>query len=259
MTSPTPTKKFTICALFYGDYPDLTVRLLESLGRRDILEHCELRFGLNDVCEATATAVWNHCQAWEKFWGTPWNIWQGHEPYYKYPMMRRMFYEQPLMTDYVMWFDDDSWIKPTAPPDWLRRVENAMTHKGMIGSVWRMHWNKNQRQFAEDQPWYTGKPIAKQVSFCTGGWWTIRRTILERWDWPVPLLEHRGGDVLLGELCNQQGYRIGNFNLHLAINADKSGKCSTSPRRGFDQKPLGHDYKRPDPAAQDWTDTLAGD
>ena len=49
---------------------------------------------------------------------------------------------------------------------------------------------------------------------------------------------------MLGELARQQGYRLGNFTTGLAINANESKKCSSSPRRGAHLSPVGVDYRR---------------
>jgi len=244
-------RPFTICCLLYGDYPEHADRLLRSLARFVHLDQFELRVGLNNVSAATQAVVAALAGR------MPMMAVTGTSPYYKYPTMRRLFHEQPITTPFIMWFDDDSWITAKADDNWFNKVQAAMQPADMIGTLWRYpHWNSNQKLFCFDQPWYAGRQIPKSIRFCTGGWWTIKTDIIYRHNWPIPELEHRGGDVLLGELCHQQGYKLGQFNLHLAINADSTGKCSTSPRRGFDQKLCGYDYKR---ASRNWMDTLAGD
>jgi hypothetical protein len=171
----------------------------------------------------------------------------GKEPYRKYPTMRQMFYEttpSPLDLPYVMWFDDDSWIRNDAPPNWFTMIENSMATTDMLGDIWWRRVQGNQWKFIQDQPWYAGKSIQPRqaVNFVTGGWWTIRSALLKRHNWPIPELDHCGGDMLLGELFRQQGHRMRRFKTGVAINANEAGKNSAAPRRGFSQHLCGYDY-----------------
>jgi len=250
-------RPFTICCLLYGDYPEMARRLLQSLYEQEKYGYFDLRVGVNNVSAATEQVILDYSTR------MPLEVALGESPYYKYPLMRHLFYHKPIETPMIMWFDDDSWIQ-TSDEGWFPKVWDAMGKVDMIGSIWNMHLQGNQRQFIEDQPWYTGKDIPSQISFCTGGWWTIDTKLIYRHNWPMHGLEHRGGDVMLGHLCHQQGYKIEPFTLHLAINADNTGKCSSSPRRGFDQKPIGFSYQRRPrsdtaPDNKDWTDILAGE
>lgn len=232
------SRRFTVCALFYGDYPQLAHRLLSSLYRPVWLPDVEFRFGLNNVGEETRVAVHDFVRKVAPHTVT--HITIGHEPYTKYPTMRRMFYGgEPLTTPYLMWFDDDSWIDTAAPDTWFQLVARAMGTSDMLGAIYWQATRASRKEFIQRQPWYAGRLIGHRIHFATGGWWTIHTDILKRHDWPIRELNHRGGDVLLGALCYQQGYRLQRFNGGVHINADDSGICSTSPRRGFDEKPLG--------------------
>jgi hypothetical protein len=198
----------------------------------------EFRFGLNNVCEETRDAI--HKFVYRVAPHTTTHITIGREPYTKYPIMRRMFYDgEPLSTPYLMWFDDDSWIALDAPDTWFNLVEHAIATADMLGAIYTQNTNVNRRAFIQTQPWYDGRPIPHRIRFMTGGWWTIRTKLLIRHDWPIRELNHRGGDVLLGSLCYHQGYRLQHFTTGVRINADDSGICSTSLRRWFDEKPLG--------------------
>jgi len=231
-------KPFTVCCLMYGEYPKLAERLLASLHRFDDTACFDLRIGLNNVCAETARIVEKYVAAMPHVLTMV-----GNPPYYKYPMMRRLFHERPITTPHIMWFDDDSWIKRTTARNWFSMIEQSLQTAWMVGSIWTWsHWNANQIAFCKSQPWYAGKPIPKAIKFCTGGWWACRAELVQRHGWPIPELEHRGGDVLLGALCHQQGYRMQHLTKGVAINANESGKCSTSPRRGFDQRPCGYSY-----------------
>jgi len=114
----------------------------------------------------------------------------------------------------------------------------------MLGEVWRYGLGGNQHLWVRDQPWYAGKPVpaGHKVKFVTGGWWTIRTEVIRKYDWPVPELDHRGGDVMLGELFRQQELGMKHFNHGVAINADAAGVSSRSPKRGYDSRPIGYSY-----------------
>lgn len=241
--------KFTICVLLYGNYPTLAERCLRSITETVAAEDLELRVGLNQVVPLVAD--------WVKSWLPPECIWESKENRHKYPMMREMIHGvRPIETPYTMWFDDDSYLdgfQLTAGHDqvhWLHTVEQCMEDADMIGSIYSMHWSGNQRDFVKAQPWYAGKDPADQpkIRFATGGWWTMRTPLLYRYDYPWPTLDHRGGDIMLGEMCRQQSLRLRHFNTGLHINADKDGKESKSQRRGFDQTPIGVDF---DPGVAD--------
>ena len=79
----------TICALLYGDHPDLADRCLRSIVDT-VGESAALRIGLNAVSPPVA--------AWVKAWARPDEIWESAENICKYPMMRRLFYERPITT-----------------------------------------------------------------------------------------------------------------------------------------------------------------
>tara|TARA_Y100001938_G_scaffold136815_1_gene200178 strand:+ start:35995 stop:36633 length:639 start_codon:yes stop_codon:yes gene_type:complete len=175
------------------------------------------------------------------------NIYESTENIHKYPLMRRMFHDpdNPINTSYVMWFDDDSYLRTDECrhyETWLDDINDFMKRYAMLGAVYTKRIEGNQVAFIEDQPWYNGKSVEDPIKFITGGWWCLRTEIITLFDWPVSALDHRGGDVLLGELLRQQNGRMKSFNQHVAINADENGRQCKSPKRGYDSRPIGHDY-----------------
>jgi len=235
-------KPFTVCCLFYGDYPKLAERLLQSLYRLQSGEQYDLRVGLNAVSVATADIVKQYAEM------MPMQALLGDPPYYKYPLMRRLFHQQPIETPFTMWFDDDSWLRESATARFFPAVVDAMQVADMLGAMYYWpHLTANERRFIEDQPWYTGVSIPGTVPFITGGWWVIRTAILQQHRWPIDELQHDGGDVMLGEMCHQQGYRMAEWKKDVAINADDRGRCSRAPRRGASGKTprCGRAYQRP--------------
>ncbi len=229
--------QFTVCVLAFGDHYALAARCLQSITRTP-LPH--LRIGLNTVTTQTRELARQLA---------PGSVWDSDINLHKYPLMRRMLYERErITTPYTMWFDDDSFL--TEPLSrFLPRVGTAMESADMLGSLYRIKWQGQQREYVKAQPWYTGRSTEDRdrVLFATGGWWVIRTELLYRFDYPWKDLDHRGGDVMLGELMYQQGLRLRNFRGGVKINADAAGNESMAQRRGFDQKPIGFDFN-PSPA-----------
>jgi hypothetical protein len=164
--------------------------------------------------------------------------------------MRRMFHDpdRPVMTPYLMWFDDDSYID-WPDSDWWSRPYQAMQEADMIGSIYTIPAQGDQPKAVAAQPWYRNKPLERgrdgksRFRFATGGWWVVRTRIVQKWDWPWPELKHRGGDHTFGELIRQQSYTLKDFKEGVRINADKQGRESKAPKRGHDERPLWHNWR----------------
>lgn len=224
---------FSVCVLCYGDHPRLAARCLKSVvNTADWGLVAELRLGLNavsartrEIALAVAESSPGVCHVYEEARGR--NV-------HKYPLMRRMFHDpgRPLLGDRVMWFDDDSYV--TGGRDWWREADRQSGDGCMLGSRYRIAPRGRQLDAVKAQPWYGGKPFPAgyQYLFCTGGWWVAPAALLGKWDWPVPALDHNGGDSLLGELCRQQGVRLKQFNKGIAINFDdvKGGESCADSR-----------------------------
>lgn len=250
--------RFTIFVLLYGDYQPLAQRCLSSILTRTKKADRDLRIGMNDVCAGTRQLVHDMLKAGEIRQESIYD--NGRKNLHKYPLMRLMFNDiaNPIATPYVMWFDDDSYLKDVAEfngTPWLDAVAISMASHDMIGAIYGMEYRGRQEEWVKQQPWYRNKPFYRsrktglpKFQFATGGWWTIRTELLQRYDYPWPALDHRGGDVMLGELCNQQGLRLGRFNAGVAINADSNGRESKAKRRGWDAKPIGVEYTAATPA-----------
>lgn len=247
---------FTICCLFYGDYPELMERLFRSLYKPVWFPYFELRCGHNNLSRRSAQLF----QQWaDKFYddGPMTMCVKGETPYYKDPMIRRLIHTTPnVNTPNIMWFDDDSYVKPGAPDDWLQQVAKALYCPDMVGAPYEMRLQGNQHLWIKDQPWYTGEPVKKNdtVRFITGGWWACKSEVLLKHDWPPKEFHHNGSDVLLGALCKQQHYQMNKFTDFVGINCDHTGECSSAPRRGASLPPFGVDYKR----KKNWLDVIEG-
>jgi len=210
-----------------------------------------LRVGMNDVPHGSETEEIVDKMVAEGYLEDS-NIYCSSDNVHKYPMMRRMFHDptNPITTPYVMWFDDDSYLKVDELADfgeWLLELRGLhQAGSTMAGARYWIGLQGNQKLWIEDQPWYTGEPIGSRIEFITGAWWSLDARVIRDFDWPVPALDHRGGDVMLGALLHQQGLQYTPFTKHVAINADADGKQCKAPRRGHDAPPVGYDY---DPGA----------
>lgn len=235
----------TACVLLYGDHPDLAERCLRPLLPLVAARRLGLRVGMNQVSRRTAVLVFDMMAE-----APGQAVLNSQENILKYPMMRRLFGldgGQPRVdTPYVMWFDDDSYVKDPDPAAWLAAAEAAMAGADMVGSVYTMRAPHTARQEAwiRSQPWYGGRPVQNPPKFATGGWWMLRTEVVYRHNWPVPDIIHDGGDTMLGELIHQQGLTLARFNAGVAINADAAGRESKAPRRGRSGKTprAGSDY-----------------
>lgn len=239
----------TVGVLLYGDHPRLAARCLGPLWPLQRAGLVELRVGCNECGPETLAYVQRMVAAAPET-GLVVSAGNAH----KYPMMRHLLALAPPRPTW-MWFDDDSYFDAPDPTPLVRRAAERCAAGEVVGQVWTMRLGGNQHLWVRDQPWYAGKPVARgdTVRFCQGAWWAAPAALLARHDWPVPELERKGGDVMLGELCRQQGVPLHDVG-HAAgvrINADAQGRHSKMPTRGPlpVPRPVGWDYA-PGPAAR---------
>jgi hypothetical protein len=236
--------EFTAFVLLYGDYPALARRCLESLQELPA-DRVELRLAANAVPDGSETwaAVEDCIQSGVLSRS---NVYESSENIHKYPLMRRTFHDPDnvITTPYVMWFDDDSYIREDtfSIDNWLDDLVQVLRTSHMLGAKYKVGLCGNQKEWIEDQPWYNNRPVKSPADFITGGWWCIRTHILHDFDWPIPELDHRGGDVMLGQLLRQHDFKMTQYNNRVAINANKHGHQCSAKKRGYDSKPIGWNY-----------------
>lgn len=234
------SSRCTVTAIFYGPYPDLARRCLDSI--LDTVEPAivlGLRIGLNAACEETRQYV--HEALASSL--VPALLYDSPVNRMKYPLLRKMLHDpdHPLNTPFVMHFDDDSAIRSNRA--WWPRVMNAARSADVMGDLFTKKLEGNQAQGIKAQPWYNGLEPGPKFRFATGGWWVARTAFLQRWDWPFKELKHCGGDTTLGELVRQRGGRLVRFKEGIWINADDRGANAKAKRRGVTQPPLWADYQ----------------
>lgn len=234
---------FTLAVLMYGDHPELAERCLGSLQKyADWSQVNHLRIGLNAVSNRTKDVIHGLFDNAS----VPVLVFDQSTNVYKYPLMRRMLFTHsyPIRSPYLMWFDDDSYL--TAPGVLERCRTNLEQGADVIGRAYRLPngLRGQQVEWVKRQQWYRGVPVelgkAEDTWFPQGGWWATKmEEVLRLNDWPTKELRHRGGDVLFGQLIRQQGLRWARGSEGVAVNANDKGQHSRSPRRGYDELPLG--------------------
>jgi hypothetical protein len=228
-----PDVKFLVCALFYGDFPQLAERCARSLRLIRATGRVDMRIGLNEVSARSKQLIDALLPGVERIEAQP--------QLYKYPMMRRLVHGYGGDATHLMWFDDDSCINEQMDVgEWLRLVgmRAAMT-EGTTGSVYRYTLAPHEQAWVRSQPWYTGRPIEGPTHFNLGAWFMAPLSLFRRFDWPPVSLRHNGGDSALGALCWQQGLPVLDCRGGVAISADDTLAEFTAPRRGFSEPNLG--------------------
>jgi hypothetical protein len=232
--------RVTICALTYGDYPQLIRRLIESIQRHCSRSEYRLVVGANAACSKTL----DYLQGLEGK-GEIDRLIVSALNLNKNPMMRRMF--ERIETEFIWWFDDDSYItEPGACARWLQHASAAPDSTALWGEAaycgHRLGFSEVEDvlAFVRSAAWYRGLPPPSwqpggkgefnfenrgtgdgRWIFVVGGCWLIRTQAVRAIDWPDPRLIKLGDDVFLGEAIRQQGWDLADMpNRGIAINTE---------------------------------------
>src|SRR5262249_26796554 len=201
-------------------------RCLDSVLEHTPAEQIELRLGFNDApaslryakerlfSEGTATestllpqqvvrTFASHRGMTVRTWDSPVNL-------YKEPMARLLYHDVPLDTEYVIWFDDDSFVEA----GWWQALLPALDGKiDYLGQSWWVDYLPGQAEMIQAQPWYRGVPFESRngvfgVHFMTGGFMAVRSERIREANfpdmqgvWRGDTLKQYGGDTLLGEIA----------------------------------------------------------
>jgi hypothetical protein len=237
---------FTVCVLLFGDHVELAHRCLNSICQAYDPRYLKsLRIGMNQVCSETRDMVQLLPEVLPDTQILLYDA--GDNNRLKYPMMRKMLHDPayPVITPYVMWFDDDSYLEDGLGSAWWQQLTELMRTSDMLGSLYRFPLSPAQAQAIVKQPWYNGKPPMSRFLFATGGWWVIRTRIIQQFDYPFMDIVHNGGDTTLGELLRQQEKRLLQFRTGVRVNADEEGRESKAVRRGHHRPPVWSDWPNP--------------
>lgn len=237
--------KITVCVLLYGeDHHALHRRCLNSICQTVPPSRIDLRVACNQVGLETTNYL-NTLPVTKQY--------VDHKNRRKYPAMRQMFFDaqQPIETNYVIWFDDDSYV---LNPDWLSILAQTIVNQkprdkiGMYGYKMFHPLDLTQRPGGPDpRAWFKaakwfknldfrnkqgrGVPNGSKIHFVVGGFWAISREAIIACDIPDARLNHNGGDITIGEQLYQGGYKMKQFNEN-----KQYVKTSGAPRRGFRER-----------------------
>ena len=216
--------QFTIAAVCYGSNPKLAERFLASLYRHTSPASFVLRIGLNEVMPSTVSLVAEYAARFGNI-----EVFAEPKNTFKSPLMRRMFTERPLLSDWVIWFDDNTHLMRS---DWLQRLSLKMETAPEIAQWWKIYSLYRRdgeiERFIQAAPWYCGLPLVRksnsaggeviEFQFASGGFWAMKSVVIRALDWPDPRLIQANDDFLLGEALRQNGWLIGAFDRGLKIN-----------------------------------------
>ncbi|MGI8601950.1 MAG: hypothetical protein ACR2OZ_03015 [Verrucomicrobiales bacterium] len=219
----------TICALFFGDHAPLGRKLLGTLYRHTDPKAFYLRAGLNAVSEETSRLV---RAAAEQFGNVQLHL--SRKNIRKCPMMRRLFHQPCLETEWTLWFDDDSYVRRS---DWLLSFAlqcEAHPEADLFGAIHSSTPSPRIQRFIQTASWFRGRPFLERngqpvLEFAVGGFWAVRSRLISQLDWPDPRLVHFEDDYIFGEALRQRGGQLGSFHSGVVISA--------APRRGPLQGP----------------------
>lgn len=242
---------FSVTAVLFGDHVDLAERCLRPLvSSLDPTLVKSVRVGLNAVGSPTRGYVRAALDAVaNRFNGAiePLLYNCGEHNRLKYPLLRKMLYDSqhPILTPFVMHFDDDTYQTSDDMRWWEDTYRFARREEAdVMGSIYTMPARPKQLDAIRAQPWYNNRPLrpGHRFRFATGGWWVARTAVLRQFDWPFPEIKHNGGDTVLGELLRQQGLKLVQCRSGVRINADDRGCESKAPRRGVTMPPVWSDF-----------------
>jgi hypothetical protein len=221
--------KFTVFVLCYGEHATLARRCLDGILGSVPARRLDLRVGANACCSETLAYLR----------GLPLTkLYAYDENRYKYPLMREMFRDEecPLQSNYVVWFDDDSYVVDT---NWAVRLGETIVENHRHGvRLYGMRFNHDLSPYVRDghnpqawfraAPWWQGIPMGNRrsehpvpngscIHFVTGGFWALGVDALKRGDIPDRRLRHNGGDITIGEQVRQAGFKLCEFNKNKSL------------------------------------------
>jgi len=238
--------KITVCVLCYGPHPDLAKRCLSSILGTIPKERLDLRVATNQAAPVTIDYLKTLPIT---------KLYVNKENRHKYPVMREMFYDDecPIETNYLVWFDDDTWV---VKPQWIDDlcqtiVGNHPYGYRMFGDI-KYHDLKmyqkddhNPKRWFESASWNKGKnlrvrssqqeaPNGTIIDFVVGWCWALNVEAMRVADIPDARLGHNGGDITLGEQIHQAGFGIKTWNRGKSLVACPSRE--QGGRRGYSER-----------------------
>ena len=212
--------RLTVCVLCFGNYFQSQKACLDSIIKTLPRERLDLRVACN-ACSAQTIDYVRGLQ--------PTALYVNATNIYKYPAMRQMFWDPvyPLTTNYVAWFDDNTWVKHL---NWVNILaDDIHRQKPTVGAygprvyrTFKLHNAKDPRNWFRTASWHKGLdfrstrgnaiPNGDTSHFCSDWFFVLSTSAIRRCEIPDPRLLQKGGDIVIGEQLYQNGYAIKDFN-----------------------------------------------
>lgn len=194
-------KQLSILVGGYGDYPQYTLRCLESiLSEPETSGHFEVLVGLNAAGERTRSEIRRLRDE-----GKVHLIVDCADNLNKDPVMRALL--ALVRTPYILWLDDDLYLKPGWGMVVLEFLKFFSTFD-VAGFKRLGRRSQEYRDFVERRPWFRAwKPETAEVpfEFPLGGMWLGRAGYLREHAYPDYGMVKHCDDFLLGEMIDQTG------------------------------------------------------
>ncbi len=191
----------------YGDFPDYSLRAVESVldGCRE--QEYELLVGCNSCCASTIKALRLLADS-----GKIDALIESRRNLNKDRMMRLLI--DLAAHPYVLWIDDDSHVLP----GWAELLQEFISRCAPFdcaGHIFYWHKDDEYRAFLRQRPWYLGENAYLKIPdhqqrtwFATGGFFLARTEFLRKHDFPDRGMLKRHDDILLGDLISQHNGRL---------------------------------------------------
>jgi len=229
--------RFTLFVLLYGEFTEIHRRCLGSILLTCPPNRVDLRVGSNALCPASAEYVAELVES-----GLVSTHYAHTANDKKYPVMREMFWDpdNPITTNYLIWFDDDTFCDKDAL--WLPKLAariNDHHHAGyrLYGPerIWKLL--SGQKSFIQQAPWYGQRMFRNRagvetadgawIRFASGSCWALHTQTMRDCNIPDVRIGHNGGDYMIGEQIHQGGWQVKGFANH-----KEEVNWSAVPRRG---------------------------
>jgi hypothetical protein len=221
--------RVTFFVLGYGKHTQLVTRCIDSILATCAPQRFDLRVALNQPCGE----MLGYVQALAGR-GIVSKIYTDHGERRKYPAMRTMFWDEshPITSNYLCWFDDDSWCKS---PVWLPElakviVANHPRQARLFGPRYIHDLAPARKNGLKPEHWFQAaawwrkrdlftangtrtSPNGTQIVFASGGFWALGTAAMREADIPDARLNHNGGDIVAsGCQVTQAGYKVVDFS-----------------------------------------------
>jgi hypothetical protein len=206
---PTDGRWFTTIITCFGDYPQYSMRCLNSVvPTPGLLDRSVVRVGCNVVCDPTRRCVREHFDA-----GRITSLVESNVNLNKGPIVRMSLINSE--TPYVLVIDDDSHVRP----GWLEAVVEFVERFhpfDVAGHIFSIPRDDEFRAMVEARPWWRGADAGhpayrEKVFFATGGFYLARLAFMRQHNYPDRAVRVRREDAMLSDLTNQAGGRLLRF------------------------------------------------